>query len=88
MGYSLFTAFFIVTAISYGFNVGTNLWLTNWSNQARKNVTNNTIDNEFYLGIYAAIGLCQGTIMLSYNNVTIAFKNVYYCIINLSLSLF
>jgi len=50
-----------------GFSVGSNLWLSEWSNQAEKLNSNSTDltqlyqDSNYYFRIYLVFGLLQGT---------------------------
>lgn len=58
-----------MNAIFQGFNIGSNAWLSVWSDS---NLTtyNNTVDHakqNMYLGVYGGLGLGQGMFLKIYN---------------------
>lgn len=81
MGLCLFLGgvlFLLVTQVAW---LGNNIWLADWSNDASKFVNNtNTSSNEtavepvmsvgLRLGVYAAIGMCQGKVLLKLLSIT------------------
>lgn len=48
----------ILNFVFQAFQIGSNLWLTKWSND--KNVANDTGLRDMYLGVYGAFGFGQG----------------------------
>ncbi|XP_058980634.1 multidrug resistance-associated protein 1 isoform X12 [Musca domestica] len=62
VGIFLSMATLILNFVFQAFQIGSNLWLTKWSND--KNVANDTGLRDMYLGVYGAFGFGQG--VLSY----------------------
>lgn len=62
-----------------GFSIGSNLWLSKWSsdNTTVVNGTQDTSKRDFYLSVYAAFGLGQGTIICLISNQQYV---IYICI--------
>lgn len=55
----------ILNFVFQAFQIGSNLWLTKWSND--KNVATDTDLRDMYLGVYGAFGFGQGKFFL-YSN--------------------
>lgn len=55
----------ILNFVFQAFQIGSNLWLTKWSND--KNVATDTGLRDMYLGVYGAFGFGQGKLFL-YSN--------------------
>lgn len=75
MGYLLFAICVVLIVISNVFSISANIWLAKWANAAENSnvsfsntkatgiINNDTVvlvDNDYYLGIYATLGLSQG----------------------------
>ncbi|XP_005176236.1 multidrug resistance-associated protein 1 isoform X1 [Musca domestica] len=58
VGIFLSMATLILNFVFQAFQIGSNLWLTKWSND--KNVANDTGLRDMYLGVYGAFGFGQG----------------------------
>lgn len=58
-----------MNAIFQGFSIGSNTWLSMWSDDNLTDV-NNTVDHvkqNMYLGVYGGLGLGQGMCLKIYN---------------------
>lgn len=55
---------FLIIAISYSlyiaFQVSNSIWLSEWSEDV--SAYNDTAKRDMYLGVYGALGICQGKI--------------------------
>lgn len=62
IGYGITLIFLVIYILSSVLGVFSNLWLANWSDQARKgNVTEaDERDTNWRLAVYAALGMGQG----------------------------
>ena len=63
-----------MNAIFQSFSIGSNVWLTKWSDD-KTTVVNDTVDTvkrDTYLGVYGALGLGQGMFTM---NLTKSYKN-------------
>lgn len=61
----------IMNAIFQGFSIGSNSWLSVWSNDNLTDANNtfNTAKQDMYLGVYGALGVVQGK-----------FFDMYWCL--------
>ncbi|CAG0894912.1 unnamed protein product [Darwinula stevensoni] len=57
MGLSLASVMILMHGLSEGFLVGSNMWLSRWSNEASSNGTTATSRRNEYLGVYTGLGL-------------------------------
>lgn len=62
IGWFLSISTIIMNAVFQSFSIGSNVWLTKWSddNQTVVNGTVDTVRRDTYLGVYGALGLGQG----------------------------
>ena len=60
MGLSLSLAMILIYGVSEGFSMGSNVALSKWSDQAALNRTMNSSERDTFLGVYAALGFCNG----------------------------
>lgn len=58
IGFTLTILTVILNLVFQGFSIGSNVWLSRWSND--KNVGNDTGLRDMYLGVYGAFGFGQG----------------------------
>lgn len=58
VGIFLSVATLVLNLVFQAFQIGSNLWLTQWSND--KEVEHNTDKRNMYLGVYGAFGFGQG----------------------------
>ncbi|XP_017473672.1 PREDICTED: multidrug resistance-associated protein 1 isoform X5 [Rhagoletis zephyria] len=78
VGIFLSLATLILNFVYQAFSIGSNLWLTQWSNDKR--VENDTSLRDMYLGVYGAFGF--GQVIFSYYSVlTISLGGIYASII-------
>lgn len=75
IGVSLTVLTIILNIVYQGFSIGSNMWLSKWSND--KKAANDTDTRNVYLGVYAAFGLGQGMIPL---NISLNFRILFYSI--------
>lgn len=61
---SVMTVIFYV--LSQGCSVGSNLWLSKWSEAYAENDTMADSDRDMYLGVYASFGIGQGKYSISH----------------------
>lgn len=62
VGVFLAVATLVLNFIFQAFQIGSNLWLTKWSNDKR--VENDTSLRDMYLGVYGAFGFGQGKLFV------------------------
>ncbi|CAD1468702.1 unnamed protein product, partial [Heterotrigona itama] len=62
IGWFLSILTIIMNAVFQGFSIGSNAWLSVWSNS--NNNTVNQVEQNMYLGVYAGLGLGQGVTVL------------------------
>ena len=43
--------------------LGANLWLSDWTNDAKTNASLNSYDRDMRLGVYGALGVAQGMVI-------------------------
>lgn len=62
IGVTISIATIILNMIFQGFSIGSNLWLSVWSDDQEivVNGTTNTAKRDMYLGVYGALGIGQG----------------------------
>lgn len=61
IGWFLSISTIVMNAIFQSFSIGSNVWLAKWSGRYENvSSTNETVNNEMYLGVYSALGLGQG----------------------------
>ncbi len=58
IGFTLSILTILLNLVFQGFSIGSNVWLSRWSND--KNVANDTSLRDMYLGVYGAFGFGQG----------------------------
>lgn len=58
IGFTLSILTILLNLVFQGFSIGSNIWLSRWSND--KNVGNDTSLRDMYLGVYGAFGFGQG----------------------------
>lgn len=58
-------------AASQSFSVGSNVWLSKWSED---NATSDPAVRDMYLGVYGALGFFQGKILHFCNLILMVFK--------------
>ncbi|ODM88268.1 Multidrug resistance-associated protein 1 [Orchesella cincta] len=63
-GWGLTFATIAFYVVFQGFSVGTNLWLSEWTNLPVVNGTQDASERNFYLGIYAVLGFMQAVFIL------------------------
>ncbi|XP_043474514.1 multidrug resistance-associated protein 1 isoform X1 [Leptopilina heterotoma] len=60
IGWFLSISTIVMNAIFQSFSIGSNVWLAKWSGRYENvSSTNETVNNEMYLGVYSALGLGQ-----------------------------
>ncbi|XP_023349637.1 canalicular multispecific organic anion transporter 2 isoform X2 [Eurytemora carolleeae] len=62
IGYAATIAILVCFTLNQGFAVGSNLWLSRWSNDIR--AANDTRLRNMYLGVYGALGVLQSVFVL------------------------
>lgn len=62
IGITLTVLTIILNIVYQGFSIGSNMWLSKWSND--RSAANDTDVRNMYLGVYAAFGLGQGMIFV------------------------
>lgn len=70
IGWFLSISTIVMNAVFQSFSIGSNVWLSAWSNDnLTDGVSNDTIDTakrDMYLGIYGALGFGQGMFLKMY----------------------
>lgn len=77
IGVTLTVLTIILNIVYQGFSIGSNMWLSVWSND--KNVATDTGLRDMYLGVYAAFGLGQGKLNFYILNIFFLFLFSYEC---------
>jgi len=68
MGWKAFIVIIVGTTISNGFNIGSSLWLTQWSNDAvYPDRANDTDLRNLRLGVYGGLGILEATFLFFAN---------------------
>ena len=60
VGFILAAIIVVLYALNSACNVGANLWLSDWSNDASRNQTVAMKHRDLRLGVYIGLGLAQG----------------------------
>ena len=70
IGWFLSILTIIMNAIFQGFSIGSNAWLSVWSDSNLTNYNNtvNQVEQNMYLGVYAGLGLGQGMFLKIYDS--------------------